>query len=283
MNPAALAVALATGTLFQTPGFSAPESALWDPAARVFYVSNVSGRPAAKDGQGWISKLDADGRLLAPRWVGGLHAPKGLALSRGKLFVADIDQVVVIDPAAAAVERRVMVPGAVFLNDAAAAPDGSLFFSDTLGNAIVRLTADGTVKDWVRGEWLEGPNGLRVRGGRLYVAAWGLPAADFSTKVPGRLYWLDLRTKKRFDVSRVPLGNLDGLEPASGGGWLTTDWLAGKLWRVEEKDGAATLLMEGLSGPADLGYDPKRRVIVVPQMNGDEVTGFDQTKLPLKP
>lgn len=276
-------MALATGTIFQTPGFSAPESVLWDGAGRVFYVSNVAGGPVAKDGQGWISKLGADGRLLVPRWLSGLHAPKGLALSRGKLFVADIDQVVEVDQATARIERRIMVPGAVFLNDVAAARDGSVFISDTFGNAIYRLTQDGAVKEWLRGDWLEGPNGLKVRNGRLYVASWGLAAKDFSTKVPGRLYWLDMRTKQRFDVSPIPLGNLDGLEPASGGGWLTTDFLAGKLWLIKERDGSATLLKEGLAGPADLGYDAKRRLIVVPQMNGDEVTGFDQTKLPLLP
>ncbi|MBI3299151.1 MAG: hypothetical protein HYZ75_13365 [Elusimicrobia bacterium] len=280
MSAVVLAAALSTGTLFQTSGFSAPESALWDPEARVFYVSNMAGTLTAKDGSGWVAKLSEDGRLLAPRWVGGFHSPKGLALSRGRLYVADIDQVAVIDPASGKVERRILVPGAVFLNDAAEAPDGSVYLSDTAVGAIFRLAPDGSVEEWARGDRLEGPNGLKVRGGRLYVAAWGIPAADFSTKVPGRVYWLDLKTKQRFDVSPVPLGNLDGLEPASGGGWLTTDLAAGKLWRVAEKDGSAVLIKEGLKGPADLGYDPRRRLIVVPQTGADVVIGLDQDKLP---
>jgi hypothetical protein len=38
------------------------------------------------------------------------------------------------------------------------------------------------------GESLEYPNGLLVRGGKLNVGRWGKPEADFSTKVPGRLF-----------------------------------------------------------------------------------------------
>lgn len=276
----AAAVALSTGTAFKTYGFSAPESVLWDAGSRLFYVSNVAGSGKAKDGQGWVSLLGEDGRILAPQWAKGLNAPKGLALSRGRLYAADIDHVAVIDLKTGAVLERIPAPGALFLNDAAAAPDGSVYVSDTLADAIWRLRPDGVLEEWARGDRLEGPNGLHVRGGRLYVAAWGKAAGDFSTKVPGRLYWLDLRTKERHDVSKTPLGNLDGLEPASGGGWLVTDWKAGKLWRVADPSGEAVLLATGLEGAADIGYDPRKRLIAVPCMNADLVEGLQQDKLP---
>ncbi|MBI5595031.1 MAG: hypothetical protein HY928_02960 [Elusimicrobia bacterium] len=273
---AALAVGLATGTVFSTTGFSEPESALWDPGAKAFYVSNIAGRPDGKDGKGWLTRLDELGRISNPSWVSGLNAPKGLALSRGRLYAADIDLVAVIDPDAGKVITRIPVPGAVFLNDVAAAPDGSLFVSDSVGGAIYRISPDGKAQEWAKGDWLENPNGLSVRGGRLYVAPWGLKV------VPGRLYWLDIRTKKRYDVSPSPLGRLDGLEPASGGGWLVTDAEKGRLYRVDS-DGSATVLKEGLKGPADLGYDAKRRWIVVPLLGEDLVEGYDQTKLPVPP
>ena len=112
------------------------------------------------------------------------------------------------------------------------------------------------------------------------MAAWGKPSEDFSTKVPGRLYWLDLVTGTRHDVSKVPLGNLDGVAPASGGGWLVTDWVAGKLWRVSDPKGDAELLVEGIPGAADLGYDPRRRLIVVPSSKADYLEGLNQDKLP---
>lgn len=277
---AAAAVALATGTVFKTPGFSAPESVLWDASSRLYYVSNQAGSPFAKDGQGWVSMVGEDGRILAPKWAQGLNSPKGLALARGKLFVADIDLVAVVDPKSGAVLERIPFPGAKFLNDVAAGPDGSVYVSDTLADVIWRLGPDGALEEWTSGDRLEGPNGLYVQGERLYVASWGKPAADFSTKVPGRLYWLDLLTKDRFDVSKVPLGNLDGVEKASGGGWLVTDWVAGKLWRVSDPQGDAELLVSGIPGAADLGYDPRKRLIVVPSARADYLEGLNQDKLP---
>ncbi|TBR24352.1 ATP/GTP-binding protein [bacterium] len=277
---AVAAVALATGTAFKTTGFSAPESVLWDAGSKLFYVSNMAGSARAKDGEGWVSVLDAEGRFLAPRWANGLNAPKGLALAGGRLFVADIDLLAVIDVRTGAVVERIPVPGALFLNDVAAGPDGSVYVSDTLADVIWRLGPDGVLDQWASGDRLEGPNGLYVRGGRLYVASWGKAAPDFSTKVPGRLYWLDLKTKERHDVSKVPLGNLDGLAQASGGGWLVTDWVAGKLWRVSDPQGEAVLLASGLEGAADIGYDPRRRLIAVPCVRSDLVEGLWQAKLP---
>lgn len=277
---AAAAVALATGTVFKTPGFSAPESVLWDASSRLFYVSNQAGSERAKDGQGWVSILGEDGRFLAPKWAQGLNSPKGLALSRGKLFVADVDLLAVIDPKTGSVLERIPFPGSLLLKDVAAGPDGSVYVSDTLADVIWRLGPDGVLEEWASGPRLEGPNGLYVRGERLYVASWGKASADFSTKVPGRLYWLDLRTKDRFDVSKVPLGNLDGVEQASGGGWLVTDSKAGKLWRVSDPLGEPQLLLDGVPGAADLGYDPRKRLIIVPSVRGDYVEGLQQDKLP---
>lgn len=275
----AVAVALSTGTAFKTSGFSAPAGAVWDPASRLFYVSNVAGKPTAKDGQGWVSLLGEDGRILAPRWASGLHAPKGMALARGRLFAADIDHLAVIDIATGGVIERLPAPGALGLADVAAAPDGTVYVSDPAAGVIWRLSEDG-LEEWARGPRLEGPHGLRVRGGRLYVAAWGHAGPDGATKVPGRLYWLDLRTGQRRDVSKVPLGNLVGAEPASGGGWLVTDPKAGRLWRVSDPKGEATLLAEGLDGAGDIAYDPKRRLIAVPLSASDLVEGLQQDKLP---
>lgn len=261
------AVALATGTAFLTPGFSAPAAALWDPAAARFYVADSDAD------EGWLSLADAEGRLSAGRWSAGFSKPAGMALSAGRLVVADGGHLALVDPATGAAAERVPVPGARRLCDASAASDGSVFASDPAVGVIWRLRPDGAVEEWAAGDRLEGPCGLRARGGRLYVASRG------TAKVPGRLYWLDLRTKRRRDVSKAPLGRLAGLEPASGGGWLVTDPEAGKLWRVSDPQGEATLLDGALPGAGDIGYDPKRRLVVVPRSDGT-VEGLKQDLLP---
>ena len=50
-------------------GFETPESVRWDAARNVFYVSNVTGNPGQKDGNGYISRVRSDGTIdLPPSW-----------------------------------------------------------------------------------------------------------------------------------------------------------------------------------------------------------------------
>ena len=83
--------------------FKVPESVYFDKAGKVLYVSNIDGEPWAKDGAGSIGKLGLDGKVIAAEWVEGLNAPKGMALSKGTLWVADLSEVVGIDVAKGAI------------------------------------------------------------------------------------------------------------------------------------------------------------------------------------
>ena len=77
-----------------------PESVLFDPAGKVLYVSNIDGKePWGKDGAGSIAKVGLDGKIIAVEWVKGMNAPKGMGLVKDRLYVADIDRVMVIDVA----------------------------------------------------------------------------------------------------------------------------------------------------------------------------------------
>ena len=75
-----------------------PESVLFDKAAQVLYVSNIDGtNPWEADGKGSIGKVGLDGKVIAAEWVSGLHGPKGMGMFNGKLYVADLGNIVVID------------------------------------------------------------------------------------------------------------------------------------------------------------------------------------------
>src|SRR5688572_7464953 len=96
---AALLVYSAAGFATQqtTPGFTNPESAVWDAQANAWYVSNMPDGPTGQKGTGFLAKLNAKGAVEQLQWVKGLNAPKGLALSQGQIFVADVDHVAVVD------------------------------------------------------------------------------------------------------------------------------------------------------------------------------------------
>ena len=80
--------------LWKTEGFSNPESVVYDKTTDALYVSNVNGSAMEKDGNGFISKVALDGKILKLDWATGLNAPKGLAIYDGKLYTADIDTLV---------------------------------------------------------------------------------------------------------------------------------------------------------------------------------------------
>jgi sugar lactone lactonase YvrE len=122
-------------------GFQTPESVKWDSAHDVYLVSNINGAPNAKDGNGYISRVSPAGSISDSAFIKGLNAPKGMALVRDTLWVADIDEVRAFNVTTGAPVADVKVPGALFLNDIAAAPDGSLYITDT----AIRFGANGQI------------------------------------------------------------------------------------------------------------------------------------------
>jgi hypothetical protein len=151
----------------------APESAYYHAASNAIFVSNISGPILEKNGQGFISRLGPDGRVVALRWVTGLNAPKGLRSAGNTLWAADIDEVVGIDIPSGRVTARVAVEGAQFLNDLATAPDGTIYVSDSNLSRIYAVR-DGQSSIFIDGaDQVEQPNGVLVDGGRLLVGSIG--------------------------------------------------------------------------------------------------------------
>ncbi len=253
-------------------GLAQPESAYYDKDSGFLYISNVAGSPGEKDGKGWITKADLSGKVVAAQWVAGFNAPKGLRSSKGKLYVADIDELVEIDIASAAVVRRIPAPGAQMLNDVAVDAKGDVYVSDTIGSRIYRFAPKAGITTFAVGAQLESPNGLYWTPKALYIAAWGLAAPDWSAKEPGRLLALDPKTMAVATKGDLR-GNLDGLEPWKGG-WLVSDFAAGKVYRVA-KDGKSSLLMEGFKGSADLGVIPGKNLLVLPRMHDGVVSAYE--------
>jgi sugar lactone lactonase YvrE len=259
--------------VWQVKGLDAPESALTDPSRGVIYVSNVNGQAGAADGNGYIAKLSADGKMLDQHWVTGLNAPKGLALHDGKLYAADITKLVVVDTGTGKVVATYDAPGSAFLNDVTAADDGRIFVSDMAKDQIWVL--NGPVFElWLQDPALQNPNGLLAAPDHLVVAAWGeMNPQDFSTKVPGHLKTVDYKTKKITDLGTEPIGNLDGLEADGQGGYLVTDWVKGALYRIDSS-GKAQMLMDLDQGSADLHYDPNAKLAIIPIMKDNAVVAY---------
>jgi hypothetical protein len=252
-----------------------PESAYLDEGSGYLFVSQIDGQPNQKDGKGRISKLGLDGSVVTADWFTALNAPKGLRSFGGTLWVADLDEVIGIDVASAKENARVKIDGATFLNDVAVGAEGTVYVSDMLASRIYAIK-DGKATVFAEGEQLEYPNGLFVEGERLIVGGWGSkPAADFTTKVPGHLYSLDLKTKQKTLITKQPLGNIDGVEQEARGGYLVTDYLAGKLIQVSPT-GESRVVRTFKPGLADHTFlYAQGDILIAPHMNENMVAAYD--------
>jgi len=92
--------------VWSVSGLKMPESVEYDIKHDRYYASNINGGLTEQDGNGSIALLDSKGKLIAPEWVSGLHSPKGLALHKNRLYVADVKQLVVIDVITAKIISR---------------------------------------------------------------------------------------------------------------------------------------------------------------------------------
>lgn len=271
--PAPAAPAPLTAGWTVTDGIAAPESVYVDTESGFIFSSQIDGAPDAKDGNGRIVKLGGDGKVIAANWVTGLNAPKGLRSCQGTLWVADLGEVVAIETASGRISSRVALPNAQFPNDVACGPDGTVYVSDMIGNRIYAVQ-NGTAAVFAEGEQLEWPNGLLVENGRLIVGGWGRPEADFTTKVPGRLFALDLKTKAKTPITPKPFANIDGVELDGRGGYVVTDYLAGKVMQVSAA-GEVRELRTYMPGTADHAFVAAGNVLVVPHMNENKVASYD--------
>lgn len=246
-----------------------PESAYYDAAAKSWFVSNLGPvfSPDAKTPQdGFISRIDSASGLVTERWVEGLSAPKGMRAHRGKLYVADVDTLVVIDIASAKIVRAIMLPGAAILNDVDLDKDGNAYVTDWTGNRIYRVDRRGRPSVFISSPKLEGPNGILVEGGFLTIAAWGpniSPSAPWNSEEPGRVLRVDIKRRTIKPLgSGERIAGLDGIE-RDGNSYIATDWSGGRVLRIA-LDGSYETLMQLPPSTADIGLDSKTRTLAVP-------------------
>lgn len=254
-------------------GFATPESVLHDADADVYLVSNISGDPLAKDGDGFISRVRPDGTIEAARWVDGgaegvtLHAPKGLALKGDTLFVADIDTVRAFHRTTGEPLGELGVPGATFLNALAVGPDGTLYVTDTgfttgfepSGTDAVYAFREDVAEPIARGEALAHPNGIVVDGDAVVVVPFG---ASTVFRITGDG---DLEV-----IGELPAGQLDGVVRLPDGSYLISSWEGQAVYRLHA-DGRVETAVDGVESPADIGYDARRERVLIPLFMQDRV------------
>ena len=257
--------------------FDAPESIVFDPQHKLLFVSNVNGSPNDADGNGYISQLSLDGKVIKKRWLEGLNAPKGMALLGDSLYVADINELIVIDIKQGKVINKYLAPKALFLNDVVADKQGNIYVSDMMTNTIHRLSGE-QFEIWLHDVQLEAPNGLLVEDNNLIVGSWGNMTDGFATETAGHLKTVNLKTKQIQSLGdKTPAGNLDGVESDGNGNYFVTDWMQGKLLHITPS-GLSSTLISLPQGSADHTVLLKQNLVIIPMMLTGNVLAFEIKK-----
>jgi len=235
-----------------------PESVLYVEGKGVLYVSLIDGDGSAKDGKGGIAILNLDGSLKDATWVQGLNAPKGIAMYKDLLYVADIDEVVVIDVITGNVINEIKIPETQFLNDVTVDNNGKVYVSDTRKGEIYLIHNNKPslfMKD------VKNVNGLRVIDGILYAKA-------------GPELWKIDANKNHTVIAKGLKLDGDGLEPVGDGSFLVTCW-GGLIYHIAANGTVTELLdVQGKMKTADLGYNQKDKILYVPTFLNNSVVAF---------
>lgn len=245
--------------------FSISESVLWDPKREVLYVTNFDqlnmGNPTVYQ---YISKISLKGEILKLRWADSLNNPLGMTIYDDRIYVAERNQVAVIDLDKGEIFKRIDVPGSVFLNDLAIDKKGNIYISDSRKNVIWKVS-DGIAEEWLAGEGVLDPNVLYFHNDKLFFGSSG----DSWLKA------VDPASKDISKIARFPRGFIDGIRVDKDGDLLVSLW-KGKIYKVSA-DGAKSLILhtqnQGLYS-ADFEYIPKKELLIIPTFYHNTVNAY---------
>lgn len=241
------------------PNLPIPESVLYSAKGKLLYVAQIDGKPGEKDGKGGIAKVALDGKIIAGDWVTGLNAPKGMGIVGGKLFVADVTEVVEIELKSGKILRKHQIEGSKFLNDLTIDAKGNIYVSDS-ETKKVHLIKDGKISTYY--ENLTRPNGLLAVGSDLLIAD------------SGKLLRLGA-DKKAVTIAEGMDKSTDGIEQVKPGEYIVSCW-AGVVYYVKSDGTRQELLNTSADkiNSADIGYDSVKKIVYIPTFMKNSVVAY---------
>jgi hypothetical protein len=252
-----------------------PESIVSD--GTHLFVSSIGRQldPAAKDGDGTISEFTLTGNLIRENVSKvTLNAPKGTAIIKKTLYVADLDRLIGIDLVSG---KKVAVIDfspfhTQFINDVSVKNDSTLFVSATDLDKVFQVTLGKQPHiEPLAIPPVKGANGLcfDTKTGRLYIAGLGAFTAASGEGEIGYITWKE--GKPSYTIIPGIRGFFDGLALIDNNTLVVSDWVnlskpEGVLKKVNINTGAAELVAEKIAGPADFYFDKKTNQLFIPVM-----------------
>ena len=186
------------------------------------------------------------------------NAQKGMGIYGNRLFVADINNVVVIDIKNGKIEKKIAIDSASGLNDITVSDKGIVYVSDSKNGKIYRIEND---KPELYLQNMNGVNGLKCIKDDLFIGS-------------GKSFIKANAQKQITNIAEMPEG-IDGIEPVGNGDFILTAWV-GYIYYVSAGGNTETLLDTHVEkkNTADIGYDAVRRIVYVPTFIAKTVLAY---------
>jgi len=229
------------------------ESAVFDANKNIIYASLIGNR---ENNDGSIATIDTDGKLINKNFIEALNDPKGIVITKDKLYVSDVTELVEADLETGKIIKRYTLDGIQFLNDVAIDNLGNVYVSDTATSKIYKLDKEGNFKLWLAEAALDNPNGLLIQDNTMYVASWG------SKPEGGRVSKINMATKS-IDSLSTSIGNLDGIRPYDKNRMIISDWNSGIIHLLDYNGNTEQVLKVGQS-VRDIAYIKEKDFLLLP-------------------
>ncbi|CDN31513.1 Putative periplasmic ATP/GTP-binding protein [Mucinivorans hirudinis] len=221
--------------------------------------------PLNNKGKGYIAAFDEEGfRKIFIKNDGYLSAPKGMRVVNNRLFIADVNKVVVYDLERVNYSTPTVVEmpaGEAFVNDITNIGDLVIVSVTNTGNIYGINAPKGSIgKPQLLGS-VTGANGMVVNGNMLYVASYNPSGKPDESNV---IYSIDLtaaQPQAEKLIPNLPMGMYDGIALSEDGETLYfTSWIGGAKgkgalykWKVDGSEKYQLIdIGFDLSGPADI-------------------------------
>ncbi len=266
-----LIIFLESVSAFEVQGLKTPESFIADPSTGNYFISNINGGgPGGKDDDGFITKLDKDGKVINLIFVDGknkdiiLNAPKGLDIIGNILYVSDIDFVRGFDKETGKLlydlDFKAFNPSS--LNDLTHDSQGNLYVSDWISNMIFKIETKNNNKISVvaKGNTLGGPNGLNIhpKTNKLINVTWET----------GKVQEIDSSGSVKTIVEDKRFKTLDGIDFDNNGNMFVSSFTGGEVYKITP-DLKVDVFLKGLTSPADINIDRKNNLLLIPSFEGN--------------
>lgn len=246
-------------------GFSMPESITSN--GERFFVSSQGQDFMSKDGDGFVSEISADGKILNQNFLplkGVLNAPKGMSIINNVLFVADLDRVVGFNIDNRRIVFELLIDGAKLLNDICQLENGFIAVTETVSGNIYKINISKKTIEIIGN--IPTVNGIAYNQNtnQLLVCSNGENYGD------GAVY-LKSENSEFKELPNIANGFFDGIEWIDDEHLLISDWVtfpvngSGKLWLYDLKNQQSefNIIEESI---ADIYFDNKTSKIYMPQM-----------------